>query len=137
MQRTLNIYNLARVFTLLTGNVTEAARCGNIAQMVRALQKVTGSNPVIPTKCFLLACFFSSYFLGLKWRFSLVFSLKTKRGISSVGRAPALQAGGHQFGSDILHKSGVEQGQLVGLISQRSQVRILSPLLQFYNADWF
>ena len=32
-------------------------------------------------------------------------SMRTFRGISSVGRAPALQAGGHEFDSRILHSA--------------------------------
>ena len=39
-------------------------------------------------------------------RFSYILRAKAcnKRGYSSVGRAPALQAGGHRFESDYLHQ---------------------------------
>ena len=59
-------------------------------------------------------------------------------GVSSAGRASALQAGGHRFEPYTPHfyqkKHIISRGraawQLVGLITRRSQVQILSPLLK-------
>ena len=59
--------------------------CGALAQLGERLlctQEVSGSIPLGSTK---------------KWR------------ISSVGRAPALQAGGHWFEPGILHHAGIAQ----------------------------
>ena len=58
----------------------------------------------------------------------LIYSI---RGISSSGRAPALQAGGDRFESDILHQERVNAGLLTVKILQASyqfcgKVRVLS-----------
>ena len=45
---------------------------------------------------------FSAKYLAIRF-FHLTFAIQSKRGYSSVGRAPALQAGGQEFESLILH----------------------------------
>ncbi len=80
-------------------STTQTAKQGRLAQLGEHLpykEGVTGSRPVSPTtfqlfKIVIVPCFRLCVLLLFKWA------------ISSVGRAPPLQGGGHWFETGIAH----------------------------------
>ena len=58
---------------------------------------------------------------------------KDRRGHSSAGRAPALQAGGHRFDSDILHLKGIKVYGNRGLEFRKSSISEIKSFFKIQN----
>ena len=117
-----------RPFTAVTGvRLPYGIPCGSLAQLVEQLtfnQLVAGSNPARPTILLHEAWLFIFIYLESEGKGTLMWA------ISSVGRAPALQAGGHWFEPGIAHHSLSIFG--IGYVQTTSVMRMW---LEFSKAE--